>query len=139
MLGLSGPVGNRTKNESFNTIIRENNDLSTQNAKKVGKTSTSRKSIDVEYINAINNGDTAVAQRMVDQAADEAGYDKKRFHETKEENIIHVFNLDLNTNASADYGTPFGVFTKSHNRSVGLGGKQMSLYVKKSLHYKILL
>ena len=99
--------------------------------------STSRKSIDVEYANAIKNGDTAFAQKMVDKAAKEAGYDKKRFHETKEENIIHVFNLDLNTNASADYGTPFGVFTKSHNRSVGLGGKQMSLYVKADRTFRV--
>ena len=44
--------------------------------------STSRKSIDVEYANAIENGDTDVAQRMVDQAAKEAGYTIKSYHGT---------------------------------------------------------
>lgn len=85
---------------------------------------------DRDYLDAVNRGDMATAQRMVDEAAKAAGYTRKQFHETKQENIIHVFDLGLNTNASADYGTPFGVFTKSHSRSVGLGDKQMRLFVK---------
>lgn len=86
--------------------------------------------IDTEYMDAVENGHMETARWLVYQAAVRAGYMRKMFHETKEENVIHVFDLSRNTNASADYGTPFGVFTKSHNRSVGLGGKQMELYVK---------
>ena len=88
------------------------------------------KSEDAEYIAAVNRGDMTTAQRMVDEAAKAAGYTRKAFHETKQENTIHIFNMDLATNASGDYKTPYGIFTKSHSRSVGLGGKQMALYVK---------
>ena len=65
------------------------------NSKSSGQNRQGRAALDVEYDNAIKDGDTAVAQRMVDQAAKEAGYNKKRFHETKEENIIHVFMTDV--------------------------------------------
>lgn len=88
------------------------------------------RSKDAAYMDAVNRGDMAEAQRMVDEAAKAAGYKRKAFHETKQGNTIHVFNMELATNASGDYKTPYGIFTKSHNRSVGLGGKQMALYVK---------
>ncbi len=104
--------------------------------KKTAKYSLSAET-DTAYMDAVNRGDTATAQKMVDDAAKNAGYTQKKFHETKEENIIHIFDLGLNTNASADYGTPFGIFTKSHNRSVGLGGKQMGLYVKAENTFKL--
>lgn len=97
----------------------------------------SKEQQDKTYLDAVNRGDTATAQKMVYDAAKEAGYARKMFHETKDENIIHIFDLGLNTNASADYETPFGVFTKSHNRSVGLGGKQMGLYVKAENTFKL--
>lgn len=47
----SGPVGNRIKDGSFDSIITEKTDLSSENEKKVEKTSTSRKSIDVNEAN----------------------------------------------------------------------------------------
>ena len=54
-LGLSRPVGNAIKNESFDSIISQENDLSSENAKKVEKNSTSRKSIDVDFANQAKN------------------------------------------------------------------------------------
>jgi len=56
MLGLSGPVGNRTKNESFNTIIRKNSEKSTQNAKNSSNRSNKRYSIDVNSSKVDFNG-----------------------------------------------------------------------------------
>ena len=88
------------------------------------------KSEDAAYLAAVKRGDMTTAQRLVDEAAKVAGYTRKAFHETKQGNTIHIFNMDLATNASGDYKTPYGIFTKSHSRSVGLGGKQMALYVK---------
>ncbi len=85
---------------------------------------------DAAYMAAVRRGDMDEAQRMVDEAAKAAGYRWKKFHETAQGNNIHVFNLDLATHSTADYGTPYGIFTKSHDRTVGLGGKQMGLWVK---------
>lgn len=85
---------------------------------------------DADYMAAVKAGDMETAQKMVDEAARAAGYTLKKYHETKKENIIHVFDLSRNTNSSGDRQTPFGIFTKSHDRSVGLGGKQMRLFVK---------
>ncbi len=85
---------------------------------------------DAAYMAAVKRGDMDEAQRMVDEAAKAAGYRWKKFHETAQGNNIHVFNLDLATHSTADYGTPYGIFTKSHDRTVGLGGKQMGLWVK---------
>ena len=87
-------------------------------------------SLNKDYYKAIRSGDMILAQRYVDAMAKAAGYTRKAFHETKQDNTIHIFNMDLATNASGDYKTPYGIFTKSHSRSVGLGGKQMALYVK---------
>lgn len=64
---------------------------------------------DEEYMELAQNPEqnSERLQEIVDQAAKDAGYTKKRFHETKAENIIHVFDLSRNTNSSADYQTPF--------------------------------
>ena len=88
--------------------------------------------LDQAYMAALERGDMETVKKLVYEAAKRAGFARRQFHETKKENIIHVFDLGLNTNASADYGTLFGVFTKSHSRSVGLGDKQMQLFVKAS-------
>lgn len=88
--------------------------------------------LDQAYMEAVERGEMEIVKKLVYEAAKRAGFARRQFHETKKENIIHVFDLGLNTNASADYGTPFGVFTKSHSRSVGLGDKQMQLFVKAS-------
>ena len=127
---VSGVQRKNAQNTKGTSTNNQKSVSQTNGDKRVQVRKTQVNLSDTAYANIVKNGNMAKAQKMVDEAAKEAGYDKKRFHETKEENIIHVFNLDLNTNASADYGTPFGVFTKRHNRSVGLGGKQMSLYVK---------
>lgn len=56
------------------------------------------------------------------------------YHETNADNI-HVFNLGLGTHAEDDSETPYGIFTKSTDANIGLGNKQMELFVnaKKTL------
>lgn len=86
--------------------------------------------MDRAYAEALNSGNMDAAQRLVEQAAATAGYWRSRWHETKPESDFHVFNINRADNASADNQTPYGIFTKAHDRTVGLGGKQMRLFVR---------
>lgn len=77
------------------------------------------------------------AQQMVDEAAQKSGYKELRYHETKPENDIHVFTTDNAVNASGDPSTPYGIFTKRTDAPIGLGGKQMKLWVKAENTFKV--
>lgn len=85
--------------------------------------------IDNEYMSAIEKGDIYSAQKMVDKVARENGYTKRMFHETDAENI-HIFDISKGTHGGNDSQTPYGIFTKSSDKNIGLGKKQMALYVK---------
>lgn len=85
--------------------------------------------VDADYIDAVNRGDMETAQRMVNESAKSAGFDTKMFHETDAENI-HIFDISLGTHGGTDYETPYGIFTKSSRKNIGLGSKQMELFVK---------
>ena len=69
------------------------------------------------------------AQRMVDEVARKNGYDKKMFHETDAENI-HVFDISRGDHGGTDSETPYGIFTKTSDKNIGLGSRQITLYVK---------
>ena len=84
---------------------------------------------DKSYIDAVNRGDTAVAHAMAYEAAKVAGYDRTMFHETDAENI-HIFDITRGTHGGTDYQTPYGIFTKTSSKNIGLGSKQMELFVK---------
>lgn len=84
---------------------------------------------DKTYLSAVEKGDTETAQRLVDEVAKENGYTRKMFHETDAENI-HIFDTSLGTHGATDSETPYGIFTKSSDKNIGLGSIQMSLYVK---------
>ncbi len=98
---------------------------------------TASRDIDKAYLDAVKRGDMKTAKKMVTDAAINAGYKKRMYHETDKGNIIHVFNLDLNTHSFSDYSTPIGIFTKSHNGPIGLGDKQMELFVKADRIFKV--
>ena len=85
--------------------------------------------IDSDYFDAVNRGDMKAAQKAVEDAAKAAGYDKKMFHETNAENI-HIFDISRGTHGGTDSETPYGIFTKTTDKNIGLGNKQMALYVK---------
>lgn len=92
---------------------------------------------DAEYFSEIEQGNTVYAGWLVDKAARQAGYKKRMFHETDAENI-HVFDISRGTHGGTDSETPYGIFTKSTDKNIGLGNRQMALYVKadKTLYVK---
>jgi hypothetical protein len=81
------------------------------------------------YLDAVSRGDMQTAQQLVDEAAKAAGYDRRMFHETDAENI-HVFDISRGDHGATDYETPYGIFTKTSDKNIGLGSKQMALFVK---------
>lgn len=84
---------------------------------------------DTAYMDAVKRGDTDVAQKMVDDAAKKAGYEHRMFHETDAANI-HVFDIARGDHGATDYETPYGIFTKTSAKNIGLGSRQMALFVK---------
>ena len=67
--------------------------------------------------------------QMVGHAAFKAGYKQMMFHETSAENI-HVFDISRGDHSETDSETPYGIFTKSRDNNIGIGDRQMKLYVK---------
>ena len=84
---------------------------------------------DAAYADAVDRGDMDIAQEFVDDAAMSAGYEFRMFHETDADNI-HIFDISRGTHGGTDYQTPYGIFTKTSSKNIGLGSKQMALFVK---------
>ena len=84
---------------------------------------------DADYMDAVNRGDIETAQRMVNQTAKSNKYDVEMFHETDADNI-HIFDISRGDHGGTDYQTPYGIFTKTSAKNIGLGSKQMALFVK---------
>ncbi len=103
--------------------------------------------MDAEYMRAVENGDEETEQRIVDEAAKEAGYTPVvRYHQTGAE-----FTVFSNANPEAganDDETPNGIFFKDNDHDIGVGGDyvktghggsvQMPVYLKTEnmLHFK---
>ena len=98
----------------------------TRNAQKV---KFSREAADKAYLDAVESGDMETAQNAVNSAARNAGYEYRMFHETDAENI-HVFDIACGDHGATDCETPYGIFTKTSAKNIGLGSKQMALFVK---------
>lgn len=77
------------------------------------------------------------AQRMVDETARDSGFDPvERFHQTSKR--FTVFNTDNPVAGLNDSETPNGIFFKTNNHDIGIGGDiQMSCYLNigKSLYF----
>ncbi len=129
--GYDGIVANEYGNTTYGTLYPEQV-KSVKNRKPTDNPDFNysvSKAADTAYMTAVNDGDMETAQKMVDEAANASGYTQKKFHQTSAD--FHVFNLEKATNSSGDPKTPFGVFTKSTDKDIGLPGKkQMALYVK---------
>lgn len=114
--------------QRFNTSISENRQDVNGNV---------RYSIDdKEYMDAVNRVDMETAQRMVDEAAEKAGYEKNLYHQTG--NSFTQFNTENQSAGKYDYETPTGIFLKPDDRDIGLKGKQqMSLLanMQNPLHF----
>lgn len=96
--------------------------------KENGELYSSRET-DADYMDALNSGDMETVQKMVDKASRAAGYDTRMFHETDADNI-HIFDISRGDHGGKDYQTPYGIFTKTSSKNIGLGRRQMKLFVK---------
>lgn len=72
---------------------------------------------DSEYMSAVENGDTETAQRLVDEAAKQAGYTIKAYHGTTNQEEKSVWNSKTRT-YDTTY-TPIRVFKKQYDEQVG--------------------
>ena len=85
--------------------------------------------INSRYNEAVKNGDNATLRQMVEDAANEAGYNNKLYHQTGA-----TFTEFDTKNASAgkyDSELPTGIFMKPDSNDIGFKGKtQMELYSK---------
>lgn len=92
---------------------------------------------DILYISAVERGDMETAQRMVDETARDSGFvPVERFHQTSKR--FTVFNTDNPVAGLNDSETPNGIFFKTNNHDIGIGGDiQMSCYLNigKSLYF----
>ena len=132
--GLSQPVGYAMKSSSSNTIISRPSENVNSKSKKMSER-------DSDYMDAVNRGDIETAQKMVDEAAEEAGYiPVTRYHQTGKR-----FTRFSNENPDAalnDSDTPNGYFFKENDHDIGVGADfvktgrggniQMPVYLKHS-------
>ena len=76
---------------------------------------------DEEYVRAVESGDEETAQRMVDEAAEAAGYKPVvRYHQTGAE--FTEFSTDNPDAGANDDETPNGIFFKENDHDIGVGG-----------------
>ncbi len=72
---------------------------------------------DRQYMDAVESGDMDTAQRMVDEAAKEAGYTIKAYHGTKTAGF-NEFKYDPGKQTGTDYGKAF-YFTSDYQKAQG--------------------
>ena len=88
---------------------------------------------DTEYLDAVNNGDMETAQRMVDEAAKDAGYTIKAYHGTTADfNTFDKNKIGQGYTLFASQGFGF-YFTESEavaNNSYGKGQRVVGAYLK---------
>ena len=83
---------------------------------------------DADYMAAVERGDMETAQRMVEQAARDAGYYAEGWHQTK--GGFTEFKTDNPQAALNDSETPNGIFFKTNDHDIGLEGKnQMHVFI----------
>ena len=85
---------------------------------------------DYAYMEAVKNGDEDQIRWMNDEAARQAGFSHKGFHQTGAD--FTSFNTDNEVAGQFDDETPTGIFIKPTDEDIGLtsGTKQMPLYFK---------
>ena len=94
--------------------------------------------LDSDYMKAVQNGDMETAQRMVDEAAEAAGYTPVyRYHQTG-----NRFNTFSNENPDAglnDSDTPNGYFFKENDHDIGVGADFVKTGHGGSIQMKVFL
>lgn len=92
---------------------------------------------DRKYAKYIREGKLRVAKQMVQQAAKMNGYIVKAFHQTNA--VFNEFSTDNPVAGKYDSETPNGIFFKTNDHDIGLGGGiQMEVYlnIQNMLHFK---
>ena len=85
--------------------------------------------INSRYNEAVKNGDKATLRQMVEDAANEAGYNNKLYHQTGA--TFTEFNTQNASAGKYDSELPTGIFMKPDSNDIGFKGKtQMELYSK---------
>ena len=85
--------------------------------------------INSRYNEAVKNGDNATLRQMVEDAANEAGYNNKLYHQTGA--TFTEFNTQNASAGKYDSELPTGIFMKPDSNDIGFKGKtQMELYSK---------
>ena len=116
-------------NTTYGSVIYDLKGEDLARKQEIGTAKYSMSKVDSDYMNAVNNDYMGVVERLVEEAANTAGYETRMFHETDADNI-HIFDISRGTHGGTDYQTPYGIFTKTSPKNIGLGSKQMSLFVK---------
>lgn len=128
MYATKGKI-NRVGTVQVNSLKPRGSGHNSNSNGRIAQTDPEVKRKDLEYQYAVSRGDLETAQKMVLDKGAEAGFDQQMFHETDAENI-HIFDISRGDHGGTDYQTPYGIFTKSSSRNIGLGSKQMTLLVK---------
>ena len=74
--------GTSDTSTTTNRISQNSQNVNTFDKKIDDERKSISKSADSKYLSAIENGDLETAQKMVDEAAKNAGYDTRAFHRT---------------------------------------------------------
>ena len=111
-----------TENSSLADTTSLTSKLSIPNSPESVKKKFSLPETDREYMSAVENGDMETAQRLVDEAAEDAGYDIKGYHGTNAEFSV--------INNNTEYGLPFFITTDKQSAQT-FGDREMSLYARK--------
>lgn len=144
----SGELVSRLESDGINTVTYkagdENSRLEALNGVRDVRFSLTR--ANDEYMKAVESGNVEEQQRLVDEAAKNAGYDSpKVFHQTGER--FWEFKTDNPVAGAYDSETPNGIFFKSNDHDIGVGGNyvetgrggeiQMAAYLRmeNTLHF----
>ena len=85
--------------------------------------------LDADYLAAVRNGDTATAQRMVDDAAKAAGYSiGPVYHGTQKDNVFTIFKQS-DESERANIGFHFGTLEQARFRVNGDSNKTSGIYI----------
>lgn len=136
--GAVGGYGEEVKRRGLSYVVFNPEQVKNVDNQTPTKSADIRYSLpsDKEYMDAVNRGDMETAQRMVNEAAEKAGYRERLYHQTG--NLFTRFNTDNQSAGKYDHETPTGIFLKPDDRDIGLAGKrQMSLLanMQNPLHF----
>ena len=128
-IGSVPTASGQTKNAQVDNSLPQNPDsVNTQNDKNLEQEQKrTPKELDADYMDAVNRGDMETAQKMVDEAAKEAGYKIKAYHGTNAD--FTVFDKKRVGKGIDQYGAGF-YFASNPDVTEHYGTKRYDTYLK---------